>query len=109
MSTVIAQLWCMATFFVTWSSPDGESFCSTFRFVILQACVGSSTAWLQASFAFNFCADAIEHVDARSGMQNALNMFKKTAVIVYTNTSEKERLPRYEDEPLQLVELDEKS
>lgn len=34
LSTVIAQVWCMATFFVTWSSPDGESFCSTFRFVV---------------------------------------------------------------------------
>lgn len=37
-----------------------------------------------------------------------MSMFKKTAVIVYTNPSEKEKLPRYEDEPSQPSESVEK-
>lgn len=108
-STAIAQMWCASSFLTTWTSPDHNGSSGTFRFVVLQACVGSSVAWLQASFAFNFCANALEDIDTGSnGVQEALSMFKKTATVVYMNKFPQEKLPLYEDESSQADILNEK-
>lgn len=107
-STHIAQIWCMAAFFATgWWAPTSES--SFWRYVVLQACIGSATAWLQASFAFNFRSDQLEGLDVASGgLGNILRMFGKTARIVHTYKSADDGLPRYEDVAQDLVVMDEK-
>lgn len=96
-STHIAQLWAMTCFFIeAWWAPERGSF---WRFVLLQATIGSSVAWLDASFAFNFRADKLADDDFElntGGLPEIVRMFGKA------HQSEKlsgSVLPRYEDVP----------
>jgi len=62
-STHIAQLWSMVCFFIiAWWAPIHEGSAMT-RMLILQACIGSAVAWLDASFVFNFCARKLADKD----------------------------------------------
>ncbi|KAK3704397.1 hypothetical protein LTR37_013820 [Vermiconidia calcicola] len=86
LSTHIAQMWCMMAFFgVSWWSPDNDSN-SFWRHVMLQACIGSAAAWLEASFVFNFRSENLEDVRvAAGGVQQILSMFTKTVKAAHTN------------------------
>lgn len=67
-STHIAQIWAMLSFFlVAWWPPAGSY--TLWRYVALQACVGSAFAWLEASFAFNFRSDVL-HDRELNGVAN---------------------------------------
>ena len=96
LSTHIAQMWCMMAFFgVSWWSPDDDSN-SFWRHVMLQACIGSAAAWLEASFVFNFRSENLEDVKvAAGGVQQILSMFTRTVKAAHTN-EKAALLPKYE-------------
>ena len=97
-STHIAQIWCMMSFFVVswWAPSSGNSF---WRYVILQACLGSALAWLEASFVFNFRADQLQSKDlhaSNGGVREILRLFTKTVHTVHVQSEKTEWLPKYE-------------
>ncbi|KAK5126981.1 hypothetical protein LTR85_008340 [Meristemomyces frigidus] len=101
-STHIAQIWSMACFFIVawWVPDDGTSF---WRFVVIQASVGSAVAWLDASFAFNFRANMLAEDDFKvstGGVKEIVRMFARAAKATHMPEKQScEVLPRYEDLP----------
>lgn len=95
-TTVFAQLWCMAALFavVCWSPVMSHSFA---RQVILQACFGSATTWLNASFTLIYNPDRL--TDAHCDLQDETIVFGRTLKAVYGKANRSETLPRYEDIP----------
>jgi hypothetical protein len=74
---------------------------SLVRWIILEAAIGSSLTWLDASFAFNFCykklADKNFNLGSGSTME-VVRMFADTVVVVHTiEKGEKDVLPLYEE------------
>lgn len=96
-STYIAQLWTMVCFFVVaWWVPVDNSF---WRYVVLQAAMGSAVAWLDASFAFNFCAEKLAEKDlelSTGGVREIVKLFGKTVRVTHTWEKKGDVLPRYE-------------
>ncbi|KAK3670553.1 hypothetical protein LTR78_009521 [Recurvomyces mirabilis] len=99
-STNIAQIWTIVLFFaMAWWKPSTDA--SLTRWIMLQAAMGSSLTWLDASFAFNFCFKKIADKDFTIGdgrLTDILRMFADTVVAVHTlekgNTTS---LPVYND------------
>lgn len=98
-STHIAQIWCMMCFFVvSWWAPAAED-SSLWRFVVLQACLGSAVAWLDASFALNYRFERLTFKEFRpstAGVKEILSMFGETVKVVHSRSDSKDSLPRYE-------------
>jgi len=61
------------------------------REVMLQPCIGSALAWLEASFAFTFHFEKFEQEDLEAVSDDVRFMFGKTARAVYA--VEKSGLP----------------
>ena len=98
-STHIAQVWCMMCFFVvSWWAPAAED-SSLWRYVALQACLGSSVAWLDASFALNFRFHRLADKEFRlstAGVREIVGMFGQTVKAVHGKAGVSESLPTYE-------------
>lgn len=98
-STHIAQIWSMLCFFgVSWWAPAAED-ASIWRFVALQACLGSTVAWLDASFALNFRFDRLADKEFKlstAGVKEILAMFGQTVKAVHGKSDGGASLPRYE-------------
>ncbi|KAK5131900.1 hypothetical protein LTR08_000488 [Meristemomyces frigidus] len=113
-SSHIAQLWAFISFAtVTMWTPAGDQ--PFYRYILLQAAIGSTVAWLDASFAFNFCADKLADEDltlSTGGVTEIVRLFGKAAKA--THTWEKkggDMLPRYEEVSQQAIfdEVDDKT
>ena len=97
-STHIAQIWCMLCFFViSWWAPDGEG-SSVWRFVTLQACMGSAVTWLDVSFVLNFRSDRLADKAfqlASADVREVVAVFGETVKAVHGRPS-KDSLPQYD-------------
>ncbi|KAF2766507.1 hypothetical protein EJ03DRAFT_330001 [Teratosphaeria nubilosa] len=97
-STHAAQLWAMACFLIMafWPSFDNTPV-RLVRWLILEACVGSACAWIDASTAFNFYSDKLEDFElGNTRLRNILNMFVQTAAAAHMSEKSGDLLPRYE-------------
>ncbi|KAH9825697.1 hypothetical protein Tdes44962_MAKER00627 [Teratosphaeria destructans] len=98
-STHAAQLWAMACFLITafWPSFD-DTPVRFVRWLILEACVGSACAWIDASTAFNFASEKLEDFElGNTRLRHILQMFAQTAAAAHTSEKSGDLLPRYED------------
>lgn len=68
ISTLAAMMWAVFSFCfaATWSSVGKETY-PALRFTVIEACLGSATAWLEASFIFNYCAANIGDSELNGG------------------------------------------
>ncbi|KAK5117661.1 hypothetical protein LTR62_005084 [Meristemomyces frigidus] len=85
-STNIALMWTTVLFFVmAWWVPSDDG--SLARWIVLQAAMGSSIAWLDASYAFNFCSDRFADKDWTVGdgrVMDIVRMFAETVKAAHT-------------------------
>jgi hypothetical protein len=69
------------------------------RWIILEAAIGSSLSWIDASFAFNFCYRRLADKDFTLGSGSTMDvvrMFADTVVTIHTiEKGEKDALPQY--------------
>ena len=99
VSTHVAQLWCMMCFFVVWWWTPAAEDSSLWRYVALQVCLGSSVAWLGASFVLNFRFDRLADKEFRlstAGVKETVGMFGQTMKSVHSKAGEIVSLPQYE-------------
>lgn len=98
ITTHVAQFWTFACLLLTvfWM----PTYYTTVRFVALQAAWGSAIAWMDAAFAFNFCAEKLADKDlnlSTNGVREIVAMFGETVKAVHGKGGEKDILPRYEE------------
>lgn len=101
-TTYIAQIWTMVCFFITAYWPPLNEDTSMKRWLVLQACLGSAVAWLDASFMFNFCARRLVGEDlviSHGRVADIVCMFGRTVKVVHFRKADGEVLPKYEQLP----------
>lgn len=96
ISTSMAQLWAMACFYIqVWTSDE----LGLWRWIVLEAAIGSAVAWLDASFAFNFCAHRLQDKELKlssTGVRDVVAMFGETMKVMHAKDENAALLPKYE-------------
>ena len=98
VSTHMAQLWLMLGYFIVawWPVEDN----STLRIVAVEAALGSGFAWLDASFAFNFCYKRLADVEfaGNPGVAQLVKLFGSHVKAAHSKPPPiVDTLPQYED------------
>lgn len=98
LTTHMTQLWSMVAFFIVAWWPVEQR--AMLRVFLAEVAFGSCFAWLDASWAFNYCAHRLESVELASspGVTEFVRVFGTQAMAVHARQlSSKQTLPKYED------------
>ncbi|KAK4957197.1 hypothetical protein LTR10_005155 [Elasticomyces elasticus] len=91
-STHAAQIWAMVSFMVMVSWPPIAG--GFWRWILLEATIGSALTWLDVGFVLNFSYEYITDTDFHAGTRG-VKEFVRMFVDAHSHTTEKDILPRY--------------